>query len=166
MKKILLLVTVLVTVAGFGQNRKSPHDTVSTKDITITYGRPYKHDRVIFGELVKYGEVWRLGADEATTISLAKNTKVGGTEIPAGTYTVFALVDENEWTIIFNSVLGQWGAFSYEKNKEKNVAMVAVPSTKLSTSVEQFTIRFDNDKSMIIEWEQVQVRVPVKVNED
>jgi len=166
MKKILLLVTVLVTVAGFGQNRKSPHDTVSTKDVTITYGRPYKHDRVIFGELVKYGEVWRLGADEATSISLAKNTKIGGTEIPAGTYTVFALVNENEWTLIINSVLGQWGAFSYEKNKEKNVAMIAVPSNKLSNPVEQFTIRFDDDKSMIIEWELVQVRVPLKINED
>ena len=116
--------------------------------------------------MVKYGEVWRLGADEATSISLAKNTKIGGTEIPAGTYTVFALVNENEWTLIINSVLGQWGAFSYEKNKEKNVAMIAVPSNKLSNPVEQFTIRFDDDKSMIIEWELVQVRVPLKINED
>ncbi len=162
MKKIFLLAAVFATITGFGQNRKSPHDTVSTKDVTVTYGRPFKHDRVIFGELVKYGEVWRLGADEATTISFSKNTKMGNVDIPAGTYTMFALVNETEWTIILNSVLGQWGAFSYKKNKDKDVAMVPVATQRLSANVEQFTIRFEEDSIMIIEWELMQVRVPVK----
>ncbi|MBK7680556.1 MAG: DUF2911 domain-containing protein [Chitinophagaceae bacterium] len=164
MKKILLFATLLTAFSGFGQNRKSPHDTVSTKDVTVTYGRPFKHDRVIFGELVKYGEVWRLGADEATTISLNRDSKIGTVDVPAGTYTMFALVNENEWTIILNSVLGQWGAFSYKKNKDKDVAMVPVAANKLSAPVEQFTIRFDDDNFMIIEWELVQVKVQVKPN--
>jgi hypothetical protein len=162
MKKILLAMTLLMAVTGFTQTRKSPHDTVSTKDITITYGRPYMHGRVIFGELVKYGQVWRLGADEATTISLARDTKFGETTIPAGTYTLFAMVNENDWTFIFNSVLGQWGAFSYEKNKDKDIAQVIVPVGKLATPVEQFTIRFDSDNSIIMEWEQMKIQLPAK----
>jgi len=162
MKKLLLAMTLLMAFTGFSQTRKSPHDTVSTKDITITYGRPYMHGRVIFGELVKYGQVWRLGADEATTISLARDTKFGETTIPAGTYTLFAMVNENDWTFIFNSVLGQWGAFSYEKNKNKDIAQVTVPVSKLTTPVEQFTIRFDSDNSIIIEWEQMKIQLHAK----
>ncbi len=163
MKKILLGVAMLVAISGFGQ--KSPHDTVSTKDVTVTYGRPYKKGRVIFGGLEPYGKVWRLGADQATTISFAKNTKFGDKEVPAGTYTMFALPTETEWTLILNSVLGQWGAFSYEKNKEKDVARVKVPFVKLDSIVEQLTIRFEKNKSMIIEWDNIRVEVPVKPND-
>lgn len=162
MKKILFLAALFITVAGIGQPRKSPHDTIRTKDVTISYGRPSMHGRAIFGELVKYGKVWRLGADEATTISFANDIQFGEVRIPAGTYTMFALVNENEWTIIFNAVLGQWGSFSYEKNKEKNVAQVTVPVHKSDAPVEQFTIRFAEDNFMIIEWELMQLRVQVK----
>jgi hypothetical protein len=165
MQKILLFLALLITSTGFTQNRKSPHDTVSTKDVTVTYGRPSLHGRAIFGELVKYGKVWRLGADEATTIQFKKETKFGGTTIPAGTYTMFALVNEAEWTIIFNSVLGQWGAFSYEKNKGSDVAKVTVPVEKLAAPVEQLTIRFDEDKLMIIEWELMHLKIPVKTDD-
>ena len=162
MKKILLLVAVLATVTGFGQNAKSPHDTVSMKDVSVTYGRPYKKGRVVFGELEKFGKVWRLGADQATTITFNKNTKFGTADIPAGTYTMCALLNENEWTIILNSVLGQWGAFSYDKNKDKDVASVTVPVKKMDATVEQLTIRFEKNKLMIIEWAETQVTVPVK----
>jgi hypothetical protein len=162
MKKLLLVLALLIAITGFSQTRKSPHDTVSTKDVTITYGRPSMHGRVIFGELVKYGQVWRLGADEATTISLANDTKFGETIIPAGSYTLFAIVNENEWTFIFNSVLGQWGAFSYEKNKSKDVTQVTVPVSKSASPVEQFTIRFDSDNYIIVEWEQMRILLPVK----
>ncbi len=162
MKKLLLLAALFITVAGIGQPRKSPHDTISAKDVTVTYGRPSMHGRAIFGELVQYGKIWRLGADEATTISFANDIKFDEVKIPAGTYTMFALVNENEWTIIFNAVLGQWGSFSYEKNKEKNVAEVTVPVHKSDAPVEQFTIRFDDDNSMIIEWELMKIHIPVK----
>lgn len=161
MQRILLILAILITTTGFAQNRKSPHDTVSTTDATVTYGRPSMHGRVIFGELVKFEKVWRLGADEATTITLGKNTKIGDAVVPAGTYTMFALVNENEWTIILNSVLGQWGAFSYEKNKDKNVATATFPVKKLSEPIEQFTIRFDADNGMIIEWELMRIRIAI-----
>lgn len=163
-EKDIIVCNFINCLFWFWPKQEKPHDTVSTKDVTVTYGRPFKHDRVIFGELVKYGEVWRLGADEATTISLNRDSKIGTVDVPAGTYTMFALVNENEWTIILNSVLGQWGAFSYKKNKDKDVAMVPVAANKLSAPVEQFTIRFDDDNFMIIEWELMQVKVQVKPN--
>ncbi len=161
MKKILLLAGILFTTTCFAQN-KSPHDTVSMDDVTVTYGRPYKKGRVVFGELEKFGKVWRVGADQATTIKFSKDTKFGDVDVPAGTYTLFALLNEKEWTIILNSVLGQWGAFSYDKNKDKNVAEVTVPVKKLDTTVEQLTIRFEKGKTMNIKWAETQVKVPVK----
>ncbi len=161
MKKLLLLVAVFATVTGFGQ-KASPHDTVSSEDATVTYGRPYKKGRVVFGELEKFGNVWRVGADEATTIKFNKNTQFGDVTVPAGTYTMFALLNENEWTIILNSVLGQWGAYSYEKNKDKDVAKITVPVTKLDNPVEQLTIRFDKNNSMIVEWDTSKVSIPIK----
>lgn len=163
MRKILLIPVLFISMLSFGQQeRKSPHDTVSTKDITVTYGRPFKKGRVVFGILEKYGKVWRLGADEATTISFAKDTRFGGQLIPAGTYTMFAIPEEKEWTLILNSVLGQWGAFSYEKNKDQNVARFNVPTHNLDTPIEQLTIRFEEDDLMVIEWDVVRVMVPIQ----
>jgi hypothetical protein len=161
MKKILPILLFFIAMTGFSQNRKSPHDTVSVKDITITYGRPFMHGRIIFGELIKFGQVWRLGADEATTISFTNDTKFGEVNVPAGTYTLFALVNENEWTFIFNSVPGQWGAFAYEKNKEKDIAQVTVPAHKSETPVEQLIFRFADDGSLLIEWDLVKIIVPI-----
>ena len=114
MKQLLLVLAAFITLSVSAQ-RKSPHDTVSNGKVTVTYGRPYKNDRVVFGELEKFGRVWRLGADEATTISFSKDVKFGGKKVAAGTYTMFAVPGEKEWTIILNSQPGQWGAYSYEK---------------------------------------------------
>ena len=114
---------------------------------------------LFFGELEKFGRVWRLGADEATTISFSKDVKFGGKKVAAGTYTMFAVPGEKEWTIILNSQPGQWGEYSYEKNKDKDVEKITVPVRKLDKVVEQLTIRFDKDDDMIIEWDQTQVSV-------
>ncbi|HEX4878163.1 MAG TPA: DUF2911 domain-containing protein [Chitinophagaceae bacterium] len=161
MKKILLFAVVFSSLCGFAQSgKKSPHDTVTYANGKVTYGRPYKNNREIFGGLEKFGKVWRLGADEATTISFNSDTKFGGAGIPAGTYTMFAIPEENEWTIILNSQPGQWGAFGYERNKDKNVAEVKVPVNKLDNVVEQLTIRFD-DRNMYIEWDKTRVVVPI-----
>lgn len=162
MKKLLLFAALFASVTVFAQpGKKSPHDTVSYANGKVTYGRPIKNNRDIFGELVKYGKVWRLGADEATTISFNSDTKFAGAGVPAGTYTMFAIPNENEWKIILNSELGQWGAFGYEKIKDKNVVEVTVPVTKLDKVVEQLTIRFDEQNNMIIEWDMTQVKVPL-----
>ena len=164
MKQVLLLLALFTVFNSYGQGeqRKSPHDTVSYANGKVTYGRPYKNGREIFGGLEKFGSVWRVGADEATTITFNSDTKFGGQGVPKGTYTMFVLPTENDWTIILNSQLEQWGAYSYEKNKDKDVAGVKVPVKKLDRVVEQLTIYFDDKtNAMIIEWDKTQVSVPL-----
>jgi hypothetical protein len=139
----------------------SPHDTVRTKNFTIAYGRPYKKGRDIYGGLVPYGKVDRLGADENTTITFTKDATFGGKAIKAGTYSMFSIPTENSWTIILNSNAKQWGAFDYDKNKAKDVLQVEVPTKKLDNAVEQLTINADG--TMIsIEWDKTKVVIPVK----
>lgn len=164
MKQLLLLLSVFMITHSCnaqGGGKKSPHDTVSSKNTTVTYGRPYKKGRVIFGELEKYGKVWRVGADEATTIKFASDVKFGGVDVKAGTYTLFAIPGETEWTLILNSQLGQWGAYNYEKNKDKDIAAVKVPVQKLDMPVEQLTIRFIESGAMVIEWDMTRVLVTI-----
>ena len=160
MKALFLAVILFTAFTAMGQ-RKSPHDTLTNGKTTVTYGRPYKNDREIFGGLEKYGKVWRLGADEATTINFASDAKFAGKSVKAVTYTMFAIPNENEWTIILNSQPGQWGAYSYEKNKDKDVEKVTVPVKKLEKAVEQLTIRFASNNNMVIEWDKTQVEVPI-----
>src|SRR5260221_13889763 len=118
-----LFAILLTATVSYAQpsHPKSPHDTVKTKDITVTYGRPYKKGREIFGKLEPYGKVYRCGADEATTISFAKDGTFAGKPVKAGTYSFFVIPNETKWTVILNSKLGQWGAYDYSKNKDKDV---------------------------------------------
>src|ERR1700750_2246955 len=102
-----LLVISTHTASAQPSHPKSPHDTVKTKDITITYGRPYKKGREIFGKLEPYGKVYRCGADEATQITFAKDVTFGGKAVKAGTYTFCAIPNKDQWTVILNSKLGQ-----------------------------------------------------------
>ncbi|HYE56162.1 MAG TPA: DUF2911 domain-containing protein [Chitinophagaceae bacterium] len=157
---LLMLLAGLFVLPSCSQNRKSPHETVEGPDVKVTYGRPYKKGREIFGGLEKLGKVWRTGADEATEITFAKDMNFGGKPVKAGTYTLFTIPERDEWTIILNSQLSQWGAYDYEKYKNKDVLHVKVPVKKLTSPVEQLTIRFEGT-DMIIEWDTTQVAIPV-----
>ncbi|HEX2629198.1 MAG TPA: DUF2911 domain-containing protein [Chitinophagaceae bacterium] len=159
MKSLLFVIAALIMIPSFAQERKSPHEAVTNGVVTVAYGRPYKKDREIFGKLEPYNKVYRVGADEATTISFTKKTKFGGQDVEPGIYTLFAVPTEQEWTIILNGALGQWGAYSYEKNKAKDVTSFKVPVTKLGSPIEQLTIRFA-DGSLVIEWDTTQVKIP------
>jgi hypothetical protein len=163
MKNILLFSFVLFLggmVSAQPTHPKSPHDTLRAKNLTVTYGRPYKKGREIFGKLEPYGKVYRVGADEATEITFAKDAIFGGKAVKAGTYTLCAIPNEKTWTIILNSQLHQWGAFSYDKYQDKDVLHVDVPVTKLATPVEQLTIAAPG-KDLTIAWDDVKVAVPV-----
>lgn len=165
MKQVLfLLLAGLFVLPACSQNRKSPHESVEGNvegtNVKVTYGRPYKKGREIFGGLEKYGKVWRTGADEATEITFAKDVNFGGKPVKAGTYTLFTIPNTNEWTIILNGQGGQWGAYDYEKYKDKDVAQVKAPVKKLDKVVEQLTVRFEGN-DMIIEWDTTQVAIPI-----
>jgi len=162
MKSILFLSIVLfASIITYAQpnHPNSPHDTVTAKNIKVTYGRPYKKGRDIFGALEPYGKVYRCGADEATEITFSKDGTLNGAPVKAGTYTLCAIPNQKEWTIILNSQLKQWGAFSYDKYKDKDVLHTNVPVKNLSNVVDQFTIRFAG-KDMIIEWDKTQIVIP------
>ena len=163
MKKMFFLSAILFAglfVLGQPSHPNSPHDTVTAKNIKVTYGRPYKKGRVIFGELQKFGNVWRAGADEATEITFAKDVSFGGKPVKAGTYTLWVIPNEKEWTVILNSDTKFWGT-QHEQHKAKDILKVNVPVKNLSTPIEQMTIRFAGS-DMIIEWDKTQVAIPVK----
>lgn len=140
---------------------KSPHDTLKAKDLSVTYGRPYKKGREIFGKLEPYGKVYRCGADEATTITFNKDVTFGGKPVKAGTYTLFVIPEEKQWTVILNSQLKQWGAYDYDKYKDKDVLQTVVPVKTLSSPVEQLTIARPSD-GLSIKWDKTEVVVPIK----
>lgn len=156
-----LLIAAIALLAACSSKRESPHETVRGKDVHVTYGRPYKKGRVVFGELEKFGQVWRTGADEATEITFSKDALFNGQPVKAGTYTLFTIPGEQEWTIILNSQLKQWGAYDYEEHKDKDVLRTKVPVQKTGQVIEQLTIRFAPDNSMIIEWDQTRVQIPI-----
>jgi hypothetical protein len=176
MKKIILSLIIITFLLpetnGFAQealkSRPSPFavSTLKVDDtyIKITYGRPHKRDREIFGDLVTYGEVWRTGANEATEITLTGPVKMGDVEVKPGTYTLFTIPGEEEWTIILNSDLGQWGAYRY--NEDANVATFKVPVTQVSDVYEPFTIEFatkEKKTNLNLIWDQTMVTVPFEV---
>jgi hypothetical protein len=128
------------------------------KTITVNYSSPRARGRKVFGELVPYGEVWRTGANEATTFLTNENlTTVKGTNIPPGSYTVFTVPNSNTWTLIINKRTGQWGIpYSYESEE---LARVPMSVTKLSSPAENFTISFDHvggSCTMRMGWETTQ----------
>lgn len=155
----------LFTTLAFAQERKAPQSPTikaESANITVTYGQPSKKGRVIFGGLEKYGKVWRTGANAATEITFKKDVNFGGQSVKAGTYTLYTIPEETEWTVILNPELKQFGAFGYDKIKDKNVAEVKVPVTRLTTPEEKLIIKSEDDKQLIISWDDVLVSVPLK----
>jgi hypothetical protein len=136
---------------------------VGLTDIEIVYSRPGVKGRPIFGGLVPYGQVWRTGANNATKITFSTPVKLNGAEIPAGTYALFTIPGETEWTIIINKGAAQWGAFQY--NETNDLVRVKATPLKLAEPVETFTIEIndirDESATLNLTWEKT--RVPVKL---
>lgn len=131
--------------------------------IKVVYGSPRKRDREIFGGLVPFGEVWRTGANEATEILLTGPVMFGSAHVQPGIYSVFTIPTEDSWTVILNSVVGQWGAFSHDT--EADVHRIEVPATTVNQMHEAFTIGFaegtDSRTEMILNWDRTEVRIPI-----
>jgi hypothetical protein len=128
----------------------------------VIYSRPQKNGRVVFGELVEFGKVWRMGANEATEIDFYKDVKIGGKKVKKGRYTAYALVNEDKWTIILNSETDTWGAFKYDPKKD--VVRVEVPVQKNTELVEAMAIQFEKEGmgfNMVVAWDDILVKLPI-----
>jgi hypothetical protein len=163
----LLFTSTLVEAQEAVKPRPSPLEMVTMKYegtyIKVTYCRPHKKGRVIFGELVPYGQVWRTGANEATEITFTNNVRINGKQVKAGTYTVFTIPQPDQWTIILNTDLGQWGAYNY--NPEKDLLRFSAPVTKTDVVYEPFTIEFelqDDETNLIMMWDEVKVAFTIE----
>lgn len=159
-KFYFLAIAVLVSFVTMAQ--KSPPATVEGKggaaSLTIKYSQPSAKGRKIMGDLVPFDKVWRTGADNSTSIIISAPVKVEGKDLAAGTYAIFTIPGEKEWTIIFNKTIA-WGHYSYKEADD--VLRVKVKSTKTDSFVETFNISIANDQ-VILKWENTQVAFGVK----
>lgn len=137
------------------------------KTVKIDYSSPRAKGRKIFGAasdnaLVPYGQVWRTGANDATTFVADTNIKVGGTPVPAGSYTIFTVPKADGWTLVISKKTGEWGT-DYPGEKE-DFARVPMSVSKTSGPVENFTIAFDSAGSkcaLRMEWENTRSQVEI-----
>ena len=174
MKKITSIVCLLCGLWSFGQNfsypMASPRQVItqqfSVSQITVDYGRPSVRGRKIFGELVPYGKIWRLGANQATSITFYQPVKFGGLPVKKGDYAIFVTPEAHQWTVVLNYDSNAWGAYSYDPNENAIEFTVPVPQTKeLQESLEFSFEAISNDKvNLVIRWEYLKVEIPIEVD--
>lgn len=132
--------------------------------IRVIYSRPQRDDRTIFGTLIEYNKVWRLGANEATEIEFFKDAAIAGKKIAKGRYTLYAIPAEKEWTIIINKDTDSWGAFAYDEKKD--VLRTDVPAQIAATPTEAFSIGFnktDKGAALFIAWDKINISIPIEI---
>lgn len=184
MKRIsLLTLALLTTIYGYTQTKmpaidKSPMDmayypanypVLKIQDkpqeplvARVIYSRPQKNDRKIFGELIEFDKVWRLGANEATEIEFFQNVKIGATKIKKGRYTLYAIPSATQWTVIVNRENDTWGSFKYEQKKD--VVRINLPVQKQTTVTENFVMVFtkaDPGFALVMSWDDSLVSLPI-----
>jgi hypothetical protein len=152
---------------NFAHDRKfSPKPEWNDKALArVTYSRPNKKDREVFGKLIPYGKVWRAGANENSEIKFYTDVTIQGKKVKAGVYSLFVIPNETEWTIILNSDADQWGAYNYKEDKD--VVRFTVPVKNVEEMVENFTIQFKqaadklNESVLVFAWDKTMVELPV-----
>jgi len=128
----------------------------------VIFSRPQKNGRTIFGELLEYGKVWRLGANEATEIEFFQNVKIGDTRIKKGRYTMYCIPYPDKWNIIINKETDTWGSFKYDESKD--VVRIEVPVQKQTEILEAFVMAFDKTPTgaiLTIAWDNLKVNLPI-----
>ena len=166
------IITFLLSASLNAQNeppRLSPKASVSQvvgyTEVSVVYSRPGVKDRKIWGGLVPYDEVWRTGANEATTIEFANDVTVNGNKVPKGKYGLFTIPGEKEWTIILNKTWDQWGAFNYDDTKDF-LRFKVKPQESDYTARLLFTFEYVSPYSanILIAWDQLEVSFLVETN--
>lgn len=143
---------------------KTQSKTTSSPLIRVIYSRPQKDNRTIFGELIEYNKVWRLGANEATEIEFFKDAVIAGKKIAKGRYTLYAIPTETKWTMILNRDTDVWGAFAYDLKKD--VLRTDVSVVTADSPIEAFSISFNKIEKgafILIAWDKVSVSLPIEI---
>ena len=185
MKKILLVFLVaLLSVAFVNAQTKFPALDKSPMDMSyypngypvlkiqdkitdplvarVIYSRPQKIGRVIFGDLIEYGKVWRLGANEATEIELYQHVRIDGKKIKKGRYTMYCIPYADKWILILNKDNETWGSFKYDEKRD--VIRVEIPVQKQTESIEAFSMVFEKSTTganLVIGWDLVRISLPM-----
>jgi hypothetical protein len=148
--------------AAVASPRATATVSLNGKDVTISYGAPSMRGRKIFGGLVPYDKVWRTGANEATSFVTQADLKIGGTMVPAGSYTLYTLPNATRWLLILNKQTGQWGTIY---NEPMDLARIAMESKTLSPPQEAMSVSFENTvgntTELHIKWDTTNQFVPV-----
>jgi hypothetical protein len=163
----LLMFTMAAVAQQDKSKRPSPPATaqveIKGKKIVIDYSRPSLKGRKVGQELAPFGQVWRTGANEATSLTTEIDLNIGGVKVPAGKYTLYTLPAEGTWKLIINKQTGQWGT---QYDESQDLARVDMKKSSLPQPVEQFTIGFDkkgdNSAELNLDWENTRVTVLVK----
>jgi len=167
---IALLATQTPSHAELKLPRPSPKatvtQTVGLTDVTIAYSRPGVKGRTIWGELVPYGEPWRSGANEATTVTFSEDVKVGGKLLPAATYSFFTIPSKDTWQVVFNKEKDLWGAYAYKPEQDVvRFDVVPLPSNHtewLEYSVENLK---NNSADLVLKWEKVKIAFQIETDD-
>ena len=182
MKHIMMLVAIVFATSVATAQDKMTKDSdkvnfskmdVSPLDVTlfrnekkepiarVMYCRPQMKDREIFGNLVPYGKVWRTGANEASEVTFYRDMTVGGKKVSAGTYTLYTIPNEKEWTVILNKANNVWGAYDYKE--EMDVVRINVPVRTSPKPIESFSMAFkpvENGTHLMMGWDNTYVEIP------
>jgi hypothetical protein len=168
-RRIALLIGLIFTLSVFmaGQAKPSPTASASCdlgggKNVKTDYSSPRMKGRKIYGDLVPFGQVWRTGANEATTFVASSDVVVGGKAVPAGSYTIFTVPTADKWTLIVNKKTGEWGIpYKYESDE---LARIDMKVSKLPSPLENFTISYEksgNGCTMHLDWDTTRASVDI-----
>ncbi len=139
---------------------KEASTTINGNAVTIKYSAPSVREREVWGNLVPYNEVWRTGANNATTITFSAATMVEGKEVAAGTYALFTIPGEKTWKVILNSDAKQWGAYDYDAKKD--VLSVTVTPRMVEQPMEQMNFSFNDENRLVFAWEKLRFDLKMK----
>jgi len=174
MKALLSIAILFASVTAHAQVAlKTPEQspaatvgqTVGLTEITVAYHRPAVAGRPVWGQLVPYGEPWRAGANENTTITFSSDVKVGGKPVKAGTYGLHALPTTKDWTIMFSTMSVAWGSFTYDQKED--ALRVTVTPRPTTASAERLLYRFDDPTdtktTLVLAWDKLEVPITIEV---
>ncbi|MEA5405910.1 DUF2911 domain-containing protein [Arcicella sp. DC2W] len=171
---ILAIFTLNTSLNAQGIKTPAPSPTQTIKQdfalssIEIVYSRPNIKGRVVFGDLAPFGKLWRTGANAATRVTFGEDVKVGGVALKAGTYVLYTIPNKDEWEVIFNKGINNWGIDGYKA--EEDVAKFKVKPNALAKSVETFTIEIANvtasSADIEVSWEKTSIAIPVTADID